>query len=201
MTDEAPKLNKRQQVFIDEYLSCFNGAEAARRAGYSEKSARQTASDLLSNPDISEHIKARLSEVHMSADEALKLTADIARGDVSQYLNTFGGIDIDKIRDNGRLIKKIRTRTITKIGKTDTDEDTEITDTEIELYPADTAIYNILKVHGRFTEKVDLTNSDGTLKPEKEADDTRAEILRKLAGIATATGADKLLERPDTGTD
>lgn len=48
--------------------------------------------------------------------------------------------------------------------------------------------------------KLDLSNSDGTLKPEKEADDTRAEILRKLAGIATATGADKLLERPDPET-
>lgn len=165
MSDDAPKLNKRQEVFVSEYLRCFNGAEAARRAGYSEKSARQTASDLLANPDISVQIQERLSEVHMSADEALKLTADIARGDVAQYLNTFGGIDIDKIRDNGRLIKKIRTRTITKIGKTDTDEDTEITDTEIELYPADTAIYNILKVHGKFTERVDLSNSDGTLKP------------------------------------
>ena len=165
MTDEAPKLNKRQQVFLDEYLKCFNGAEAARRAGYSEKSARFQASELLADPNISQQIQARLSEVHMSADEALKLTADIARGDVAQYLNTFGGIDIDKIRDNGRLVKKIRTRTITKIGKTETDEDTEITDTEIELYPADTAIYNILKLHGRFTDKVDLTNSDGTLKP------------------------------------
>ncbi len=180
MTEEAPKLNKRQQVFIDEYLKCFNGAEAARRAGYSEKSARQTASELLSNPDISEHIQARLAEVHMSADEALKLTADIARGDVSQYINTFGGIDIDKIRDNGRLVKKIRTRTITKIGKTDTDEDTEITDTEIELYPADTAIYNILKVHGKFTERVDLSNSDGTLKPEEMKP---SEIAARVAAL------------------
>lgn len=167
MSDESPKLTKKQEVFISEYLSCFNGAEAARRAGYSENRARITASELLADSNISEQIKARLAEVHMSADEALKLTADIARGDVSQYINTFGGIDIDKIRHNGRLVKKIRTRTITKIGKTDTDEDTEITDTEIELYPADTAIYNILKVHGKFTERVDLSNSDGTLKPEE----------------------------------
>jgi predicted GIY-YIG superfamily endonuclease len=62
MTDTTPKFTKRQQVFIDEYLKCFNGAEAARRAGYSEKSARQTGSDLLANPDIKEYINVNMDE-------------------------------------------------------------------------------------------------------------------------------------------
>jgi len=53
MTDDGLKINHRQQVFVDEYLKCFNGTEAARRAGYSAKSARQTASDLLKEPRIS----------------------------------------------------------------------------------------------------------------------------------------------------
>ncbi len=159
-------LSKKHTAFVDEYLRCFNATEAYLHVypKSSRESARANAARLIAIDSVSLQIQARLAEVHMSADEALKLTADIARGDVAQYLNTFGGIDIDKIRDNGRLVKKIRTRTITKIGKTDTDEDTEITDTEIELYPADTAIYNILKIHGKFTERVDLSNSDGTLK-------------------------------------
>jgi phage terminase small subunit len=152
MADETPKLTKKQQVFVNEYLSCFNGAEAARRAGYSESRARVTASELLADSNISEQIKARLAEVHMGADEALSLQSSIARGDVSKYLNTFGGIDIDKVKEDGRLIKKIKTRTITKIGKTDKDEDTEIIDTELELYPADVAQERILKIHGKIKD-------------------------------------------------
>lgn len=165
MSDEAPKLNKRQQVFIDEYLKCFNGAEAARRAGYSDSRARITASELLADSNISEQIKVRLSEVHMSADEALKLQADIARGDITQFFTPLGNIDFDKLMQsgNGRLVKKIKQRTITKIGKTDQDEDTEILETELELYPADVAQERILKMSGKLKDpniniKVSLTD-------------------------------------------
>lgn len=154
MSDEAKPLNKKQQVFVDEYLKCFNGAEAARRAGYSQKSARQTASDMLAIPYISEQIQARLAEVHMSADEALKLTADIARGDITELLTPLGSVDLDYIREKGlgRLIKKIKVRTITKIGKGEKDDDTEIHDTELEMYAADAAQDKILRVYKKYTD-------------------------------------------------
>ena len=166
MTDEAPKLNKRQQVFIDEYLSCFNGAEAARRAGYSEKSARFQASELLADPNISQQIQARLAEVHMSADEALKLTADIARGDVADFMaiGSMGfSLDLQAALQAGKtnLIKKVSQKTITVNGKNE-DKETHIID--IELYDRQAALRDILKVTGRFVDKVDLSNSDGTLK-------------------------------------
>lgn len=154
MTDEVKPLTKKQEIFVNEYLQCFNGAEAARRAGYSEKNARDTASDLLANPDISRHIQSRLNEVHMSADEALKLTADIARGDVTEFITGFGNIDIDAVRKSGkgRLIKKIKQKTVTKIGKGESDEDVEILETEIELYPADAALDKVLKVHKKYSD-------------------------------------------------
>jgi hypothetical protein len=96
----------------------------------------------------------------MSADEALKLTADIARGDVTEFITGFGNIDIDAVRKSGkgRLIKKIKQKTVTKIGKGESDEDTEVLDTEIELYDAQAALRDILKIHGKFTDKVDLTS-------------------------------------------
>ena len=151
---EAKQLTRKQQAFIDAYLVCFNGAEAARRAGYTPKNARDTASDLLANPDISRQIDARMAEVHMSADEALKLTADIARGDVTEFITGFGNIDIDAVRKSGkgRLIKKIKQKTVTKIGKGESDEDVEILETEIELYPADAALDKVLKVHKKYSD-------------------------------------------------
>lgn len=154
MTDEVKPLSKKQEVFISEYLKCFNGSEAARRAGYSAKSARQTASDLLATPYVSEQIKTRIDEIHMSADEALKLLADIARGDIGEYIDDRLMIDLSAARENGatKIIKKIRQRTITKIGKGDKDDDTEITDTEIELYSAKDAIDTILKAGGKLKD-------------------------------------------------
>lgn len=42
----------KQKAFVDFYVTCRNGAEAARRAGYSEKTARQIATENLSKPVI-----------------------------------------------------------------------------------------------------------------------------------------------------
>ena len=49
-------LNPRQTRFVQEYAKDFNGAQAAIRAGYSERGARVTASKLLTHPNISTEI-------------------------------------------------------------------------------------------------------------------------------------------------
>ncbi len=154
MTDEKPKLTHKQQVFISEYLKSFNATGAAIAAGYSEKTAYAMGWENLRKLDIQAEIQSRLDEVHMGADEALKLTADIARGDLTEFITPFGNIDIDLLRKSGkgRLIKKIKQKTVTKIGKGESSEDVEVLDTEIELYPADAALDKILKVHGRYSD-------------------------------------------------
>lgn len=52
-------LTARQARFVDEYLLSGNGAEAARLAGYSAKTARQMATENLSKPAIQAAIQAR----------------------------------------------------------------------------------------------------------------------------------------------
>lgn len=56
------KLTLKQQRFCDEYLIDLNATQAAIRAGYSEKTARQTAAENLSKPCIREYIDKRLAE-------------------------------------------------------------------------------------------------------------------------------------------
>ena len=162
MSEEKPKLTKANEVFISEYLKCFNGTEAYCIAYPKSKreSARRSASDLLTNPDIKAEITRRLDEVHMSADEALKLLSDIARGDVGEIIDNFGSVDLLEARSKGKtkLIKKIKQRTITKIGKNKSDPDEEIHETEVELYPADAAIRDVLKIHGKYKDTVQLPN-------------------------------------------
>lgn len=153
---QAKKLTKAQEVFIDEYILCLNATEAYSRAYPKAKrdSARANGADLLANTNIKAVIEARFAERHMSADEALRLQADIARGDITEFITPLGHLDVDLLRESGkgRLVKKIKQRTITKIGKGAKDDDTEIHETEIELYPADAAQERILKVAGRFKD-------------------------------------------------
>lgn len=49
-------------LFPDKYLIDLNATQAAIRAGYSEKTARQTAAENLSKPYIREYIDKRLAE-------------------------------------------------------------------------------------------------------------------------------------------
>lgn len=178
MSEEKPKLNKAQEVFVSEYLSCFNATEAYSRAY--PKAKRSTAGanghELLKKTEIQDEITKRLAHVHMSADEAIKRLADMARGDVTEFITPFGAVDLEAVKTAGKghLIKKIKQRTITKIGKKEDDGDTETHDTEIELYDAQAAIDKILKVHGRYLDRVDVT-SDGdalTIKIIKASDDS-----------------------------
>lgn len=57
------KLNAKQEQFCREYVVDLNAAQAAIRAGYSEKTARTIGSKLLTNIDITKKIQA-LSAKH-----------------------------------------------------------------------------------------------------------------------------------------
>jgi phage terminase small subunit len=45
-------LTNQQEAFAREYAAGASGAEAARRSGYSEKSAKQRANELVRNPEV-----------------------------------------------------------------------------------------------------------------------------------------------------
>ena len=53
---EAGDFTTKQRIFIKEYLTVYNGSEAARRAGYSIKCAHQQAYENLRKPKIKEII-------------------------------------------------------------------------------------------------------------------------------------------------
>ena len=57
------KLTLKQKAFVECYLVCRNGAEAARRAGYGVLSARITASRLLTNANITAELALKQAEL------------------------------------------------------------------------------------------------------------------------------------------
>lgn len=64
-------ISDKRKIFCNEYIIDFNGAAAAERAGYSKRRARQTASELLADPTISEEISKLINE----REKKLELTS------------------------------------------------------------------------------------------------------------------------------
>jgi len=66
------KLTPKQELFISEYLIDFNACEAAKRAGYSEKTACKIGSENLHKPEIIDGIK----EVQNKTSQKLEITRE-----------------------------------------------------------------------------------------------------------------------------
>ena len=139
---------------------------------------------------------------------------DEARGDIGMFMDvstTGWNIDLLQRDANGelihdaagnvirkpetKLIKKLKQKVTTIIGKAEDGEDREIIETEIELYDAQAAKVHLGKHLKLFTDQVDVTSKGE--KIGNDDTDTRNEILRKLASIATATGATDVSGKPD----
>lgn len=71
--EKEKKLTRREEVFCNEYMTCFNGSEAARRVGYARESAAKAAHKLLSKPQV----MARVEELIRERAERLCLSADL----------------------------------------------------------------------------------------------------------------------------
>ncbi len=76
------KLTPKQQKFVEEYLVDLNASAAARRAGYSPKTANRQAAETLTKPVIQEAIAKR--------QEALRKNTDITPERVAKEFARLG---------------------------------------------------------------------------------------------------------------
>lgn len=153
--------------FVEEYPVDFNGAAAARRAGYSQKTAASQASRLLTSVNVRRAIDARLSLLAMSADEALYRLAQHARGDLAPFLvedpKRPAGTRIDLSTEQAKqamaLVKEvsIKSRVLRASRSISEGDDGEATTVEvvaeetvsIKLHDPQTALIKILQAHDR----------------------------------------------------
>ena len=91
------ELTPKQTLFVAEYLggANYNGAEAARRAGYSGRTARDQATELLSNPNNQAAIRTALAERSMPAEEVLVRKTEVARGLFKHPLEAYLNVHLD----------------------------------------------------------------------------------------------------------
>lgn len=80
------KLTEKQKRFCEEYLVDLNATQAAIRAGYKEKTARSSASENLTKPDIQQYLRElidqRSERTGITADTVLLELERIALSDV-----------------------------------------------------------------------------------------------------------------------
>ena len=80
------KLTEKQRRFVDYYIETGNASEAARRAGYSEKTAGWIGQENLQKPTIKAAIDARLKDLEdkriAKADEVLQFLTSSMRGEL-----------------------------------------------------------------------------------------------------------------------
>lgn len=78
-------LTAKQQRFCDEYLIDLNATQAAIRAGYSKKTAKQIGQENMTKPDLKKYIQQRMDEKEKELiadqDEVLKYLTSVLRGE------------------------------------------------------------------------------------------------------------------------
>lgn len=108
------KLTPKQQKFADYYIETGNATEAAIKAGYSKKTAKQIGQENLTKPYLKEYIDERMKELAdqriMGMQEALELLTSIARGEMTEeVIVTFmdGYEKVEKTPDIKERLKAI----------------------------------------------------------------------------------------------
>ena len=103
------KLTPKQKKFCDYYIETGNASEAARRAGYSEKTARTIGQQNLAKRAIKDYISERMKnqdrERVASADEVIAFYTAVMRGEVRDQFGIEASLS-DRLKAGENLMKR-----------------------------------------------------------------------------------------------
>jgi phage terminase small subunit len=153
----SEELTEKQKAFCREYLKDFNATKAAIRAGYSEESARQIASENLSKHDVQQCIQSLADKINTKTENKieriiteLQLIAFGSLRDVAEW--DAGGLSIknsNEVGDSARLVSEVT--------ESRTDKSTNV---KIKMHDKLKALELLGKYHKMFTDKIEQeTNS------------------------------------------
>ena len=134
-------LTEKQKRFIDHYLICGNATQAAIKAGYSKKNARQIGCENLAK--LGSYLTKRLTKREdkriAEAEEVLEFLTKAMRGELDEDQVVVESIG--NYRSKAKIIKK-------------------------QIAPKDRlkAAENLGKRYGLFTEKVEVTTKENILE-------------------------------------
>jgi phage terminase small subunit len=119
------KLSTKQQLFVDEYCTDFNATQAAIRAGYSQKAARQIGADNMAKT----YIKQAIDEKLRIKSEKTEITAELVLNGIREIAFKQSAKETDRLRAMELLGKylKLFTDKIEQETKVTTNEPIKVT--------------------------------------------------------------------------
>lgn len=144
-------MTAKQKRFCDEYLIDLNATQAAIRAGYSKRTARQIGKENLTKLDIKEYIEKRMEEKEKALiadqNEVLEYLSSVMRREKKESVVITLQNKTEKWvkdEDTGKLKKQ----TITK-------ENPAVVEIPARLSDANKAAELLGKAYGLYTEKIE----------------------------------------------
>jgi len=158
--------NAKHERFCQEYIIDLNGAKAAGRSGYSKKTARTQANQLLTKLDISNRV-AELKEIRsertvVTQDMVLKELMILACSDIQDYLEVVREYTGS---EDGRLKLKLfsemkgnATRAIKSISEHITKDGIQL---KFKLHGKEKSLEILARHLGMLIERHEVTGEDG----------------------------------------
>ncbi|MBC2659797.1 terminase small subunit [Pseudomonas sp. MSSRFD41] len=187
-------LTPKQQRFVDEYLIDLNGTQAAIRAGYSERTARQIAdqnmSKLVIKAEIQKRMKSRSERTEITQDMVLRELAKIGFSDIRKVVR-WGETMVRMVDSDGEgPDDMVPYHGLALIDSTEVDDDTAAAIAEVsqgrdglkvKLHDKKGALVDIGRHLGMFKDKVEMSGPNGApLLAATLSDDQLERLARKI---------------------
>lgn len=190
----APRKNPRHRRFVEEYLIDLNATAAAKRAGYSPRSASCTGYNLINRPEIVAAVaKAqaeRAKRTQVTADKVVTELAKVAFGDPRRLLS-WGPKGVE-LRESSEL-SEAEAALVSEVSVTHSS--TGAGAKRVKLRCKLTALNALGKHLGVFNGRRAPPELAGDTHDD-ETENARERLARRIARLAASLGADG-----DTGGD
>lgn len=181
--DETTPLLVSEQRFADDYLLDLNQTNAAIRAGYSPKSAANTATHLMKQPNVAAYIARKLAErsirTGIEGERILREAARIAFANITDLADNEARVNQAASRDDTAAISSI------KYKRSTFGEDQETEEREIKLSDKNKALDLLMKygrVSAEFERKMKVEEEKLRIQREQlELDKRRVALAEEAA--------------------
>ena len=152
-------LTPKQTRFVEEYLIDVNAKQAAIRAGYSPKTAKQQGQRLLTNVDVQAAVtkaqKARSERTNAEADEVVLELKRLAFSNIADYVEW--GPDGVKLKDSADMSEEAL-RCVLEVSETKSEKGGSV---KFKLHDKRGALTDLMRHLGLFTDNLNLGGSIG----------------------------------------
>ena len=176
------EFTEKQKRFVREYLVDLNGTGAAKRAGYSERSAYSIAHELLRKPRIATAVaQAFAQEYAVTHTRIVDEIAAIAFANAGDYFDW--GPDGIVIRDSARLTEE-QCAVVSEVSQTKNAQGGGAV--RIKLYDKLAALARLARITGLDVNRAEVSGPGGDAIP---VEDARSELeLAKRVALLLAKG-------------